>query len=232
MGKEIVYCGDCGKSLREDDFGRGKAHHIDHRPYCIECKTPVAEPPSQIQTSSKLAAMKTTTGRHVPPAQAPSTRRRRAEEDSSKTPLLVGAGLVGAAVVILLIFALGSGGRSSAPELPPPPAVAGPPKPAPRPPVAAPNPDKAASALKELEAVVAASPPPIAILQKCDEVRPLVRGTAHEARLKGIEDRARDDRRAPARRSGGNCVCGGSRAAAWQGFAGCRCGGWSQTRAE
>lgn len=194
MGKEIVYCGDCGKSLREDDFSRGKAHHLDHRPYCIECKTPAAAPPSQIQTSSKLAAMKTTTGRHAAPPPTPSTRRRRRDEESSKTPLLVGAGLVALAVVILLIFAL-SGGRPSAPqESPPPPPHAGPPKPAPKSPAPVPNPDKAASALKELEAVVASSPP-IAILQKCEEVRPLLQGTAHEARLKGIEDRAREDRR-------------------------------------
>ena len=130
MGKEIVYCGECGKSLREDDFSRGKAHHIDHRPYCLECKTPVAAAPSQIQTSSKLSAMKTTTGRFAPAVPAPSTRRRRTEEDSSKTPLLVGAGLVVAAVVILLVFALGSGSRSPAPELPPPPPPqAGPSKP-------------------------------------------------------------------------------------------------------
>jgi hypothetical protein len=194
MGKEIVYCGDCGKSLREDDFSRGKAHHIDHRPYCIECKTPVAAAPPQVQTSSKLAAMKTTTGRYAPPAQAPSTRRRMTEEDSSKIPLLVGAGLVGAAIVILLIFALS--GRSAAPELPPPPPPqAGPSRPAPKPPVAAPNPDKAASALKELEAVLATSPSPVAILQKCDEIRPLVQGTPQEARLNGIEERARQDRR-------------------------------------
>src|SRR6185295_3987987 len=90
MGKEIVYCGDCGKSLREDDFAKGKAQHLDHRPYCTGCKPLAAAPPSQIQTSSKLAAMKTSTGRHAP---APSTRRRRMEEDSSRTPILVGAGL-------------------------------------------------------------------------------------------------------------------------------------------
>jgi hypothetical protein len=197
MGKEIVYCGDCGKSLREDDFTRGKAHHIDHRPYCIECKTPVAAAPSQIQTSSKLAAMKTTTGRHVVPPPTPSTRRHRLAEESSKTPLLVGAGLVGAAVVILVIFALSSGNRSSAPEElpPPPPPHAGPPKPAPKPPASTTDPDKGAAALKELEAIVAASAPPVAILQKCEEVRPLLQGTAHEARLKGIEDRARENRR-------------------------------------
>jgi len=198
MGKEIVYCGDCGKSLREDDFARGKAQHLDHRPFCTECMPLAAAPPPQVQTSSKLSAMKVSTGRYSPPP-APSTRRRPAAEgDSSRTSLLVGAGLVVAAIVILLVFALSSGGRQT-PEVPPPPApIVGPPKPAPKAsPAPAPstNPDKAAAAIKELEAVAAASSPPIAVLQKCDEIRPLVAGTPHEARLKAIEEKAREGRR-------------------------------------
>lgn len=195
MGKEIVYCGDCGKSLREDDFSRGKAQHLDHRPYCIDCKPLAAAPPSQIQTSSKLAAMKTTTGRHAP-APAPSTRRRRSEEDTSRTPLLVGGLLVFAAFLLLIVFAFSSGGRSPAPEEPPAPAPhAGPPKPASKPPVPAPDADKAAAVMKELDAIVAASAPPVAVLQRCEELRPVVQGTPHESRLKGIEDRARESRR-------------------------------------
>jgi hypothetical protein len=192
MGKEIVYCGDCGKSLREDDFSKGKAQHLDHRPYCSDCK-PLAPAPSQIQTSSKLAAMKTTTGRHTP---APSTRRRQAADDSSKTPILVGAGLVFVAAILLIVFAMSSGGRSSAPEEAPAPApVVGPPKPAPRPAAPAPNVDKAAAAIKDLEAFVAAPSPPVAVLQRCEEIRTVVQGTAHEGRLKAIEERAREDRR-------------------------------------
>jgi len=192
MGKEIVYCGDCGKSLREDDFSKGKAQHLDHRPYCSSCK-PLAPAPSQIQTSSKLAAMKTTTGRHTP---APSTRRRQAAEDSSKTPILVGAGLVFVAAILLIVFAMSSGGRSSAPEEAPAPApVVGPPKPAPKVAAPAPNVDKAAAAIKDLEALVAAPSPPVAVLQRCEEIRAVVQGTVHEGRLKSIEDRAREDRR-------------------------------------
>jgi hypothetical protein len=196
MGKEIVYCGDCGKSLREDDFSKGKAQHLDHRPYCTDCK-PLAAAPPQAHTSSKLAAMKISTARH-PAVTTPSTRRRQAEGDSSRTALLVGAGLVVAAILILLVFTLSSG--SSRPEEPPAPVpVAAPtPKPAPKPapaPAPAPNVDKASAAMRELEAVVAATAPPIAILQKCDEVRPLAQGTPFEARLKGIEEKAREDRR-------------------------------------
>ena len=38
MGNPIVYCGGCGRSLREDDFTKGKAHTVDNRPYCTGCK--------------------------------------------------------------------------------------------------------------------------------------------------------------------------------------------------
>lgn len=38
MGKPILYCSDCGTNLREEDFDRGRAAHLDHRPFCIECR--------------------------------------------------------------------------------------------------------------------------------------------------------------------------------------------------
>jgi hypothetical protein len=111
----------------------------------------------------------------------------------------VGAGLVAAAIVILLFFSLSSTSRPSAPEEPPSPTPsAAPPKPVPKPaPVQSPppNPEKAAAAIKELEALAGSSAAPIAVLQRCDEIRPLIAGTSHEARLKAIEDRAREDRR-------------------------------------
>ena len=42
MGRAIVYCGDCGRSLREDDFERGRAHALDGQPYCSACRAPAA----------------------------------------------------------------------------------------------------------------------------------------------------------------------------------------------
>jgi hypothetical protein len=101
MGKEIVYCGDCGKSLREDDFAKGKAQELDHQPYCAECKPLAAGPSAQAQTSSKITALKVSTGRHAPPP-APSTRRRPSEADSSRRPA-GGGGAIVAAVLILLV---------------------------------------------------------------------------------------------------------------------------------
>ena len=43
MGRAIVYCGDCGRSLREDDFERGRAQTLDGQPYCSTCRAPVPE---------------------------------------------------------------------------------------------------------------------------------------------------------------------------------------------
>ncbi|MBI3855518.1 MAG: hypothetical protein HY293_07480 [Planctomycetes bacterium] len=194
MGKEIVYCGGCGKSLREDDFSRGKAHQVDHRPFCTDCKAA----PSQHQTSARLAAQTKSSGGRFAPAAAPSTRRRRAEE-SSKTPLLIGAALVAAALVALLVMALGSGDRAS--SLPPPDPTPPPPRPAggaaaPKPPRPSPaETDRAAAAIRDLEAFSIASDNAVAILQRCEEVRPVVRGTSLEPRLKDIEERAKETRR-------------------------------------
>src|SRR5262245_19128005 len=197
MGKEIVYCGDCGQSLREDDFTKGKAHHIDHRPFCTACKPLPASSPAPYETSSKLAALSKSSSSRVASAPAPSTRRRPAQAESSRLPLMIAGGCIAAAIVLILIFTLSSSGPTPRiPEPPAPaPAVVGPPKAAPKPTPAAPDVDKAAAALKELETLVSASSAPIAVLQRCDEIRPLLKGTPHEARLKAIEDRAREERR-------------------------------------
>ncbi len=191
MGNPIVYCGGCGTSLREDDFAKGKAHTVDNRPYCTTCKPiPESRPaPSQIQTSSKLTALPKPSSTRGLPAVTPSTRRRQSVDLSSRTPLLIGAALVIVALIILAIFMAAPGGRS--PEPLPPPAP--PPRVAVPPPVPA-APDRAASAFKELEAFAATSPTPVALLQRCDDIRATVQGTPFEARVKAIEDRAKEAR--------------------------------------
>ena len=37
VGKQILYCGDCGKVLKEEDFERLKAGYLQNSPYCIQC---------------------------------------------------------------------------------------------------------------------------------------------------------------------------------------------------
>ena len=38
MGRPIVYCGICGKSLREVDFSKGRAHVVDNAAFCVDCR--------------------------------------------------------------------------------------------------------------------------------------------------------------------------------------------------
>jgi hypothetical protein len=192
MGKEIVYCGGCGKSLLEDDFSRGKAHTVDNRPFCTTCKPRTGPDPNQ--TSSRLSAMKSSTARHLP-AVTPATTRRRRERDSSKAPLIVGGALVGVGLLLLVIFLSASGSKPSEPP-PPDPAPAPKSAVAPKPASTPKEPDRAALALKDLEAFAATSPQPVALLQRCDEARQALQGTPHEAGLKRIEDQARESHRA------------------------------------
>src|ERR1700687_1521342 len=110
MGKELVYWGGCGKTLREDDFARGKAHSSDHRPYCTDCK-PIPESQPQTHSSKIAAPAKGSSARNLH-AVHPSTRRRRSDESGrSRGPLLAGIGVIGAGILVLLSFALRSGDR-------------------------------------------------------------------------------------------------------------------------
>ena len=136
MGKPIVYCGQCGKSLSEDEFTRGRASVIDHQPYCVECRPIAAPAPVEKALSSSSRRL----------SVAPKTTRRSAVDPTSASPraLLLGGGLL-ALIVVIAIVAMISGGKERAPE--PAPAPASPPpkppkvaKPPPAPPPAIPKP--------------------------------------------------------------------------------------------
>ena len=102
MGKEIVYCQGCGTNLRESDFEKGRAHVVDNRPYCSECKPlPKTESPRPRKAS---------TGRiPVPPPQAARRPAPARPARRSNTPLLVG-GIVAAIVILMLLIVLAAGG--------------------------------------------------------------------------------------------------------------------------
>ncbi len=161
MGKGIVYCGDCGKSLREEDFARNRAQTIDSVPYCTGCRPLDATPPTG--SIKKVSS----------PRQAPLPSRRPAPPPKSRLPLVLGAAGGGLLLVAVLIVALSSGGG--------PPEAASPP-----PPVRPPDPP----ALVALEKFAASSADPEAILFRADELRESLRGTPHEARLRKVEARA------------------------------------------
>lgn len=109
VGKEIVYCGDCGTSLREEDFSKGRAGEIDHRPYCADCRP--------IRTT-------------VPPPD-PSTRRRQSSgshpriASTRRIPVVSPvpgskAPLIGAAAggIVLVALVVAGASRPSPPPAP------------------------------------------------------------------------------------------------------------------
>lgn len=114
MGKRIVYCQDCGKSLREDAFDQGKAHTIDDRPYCSECRPPPPPEPKSRPPSAPLPRPLSPHTRRIAVAPAPKAR---------PTALLVGGAAGGALLLIVLVVVIASGGDAPAPPpAPPPPA--------------------------------------------------------------------------------------------------------------
>lgn len=98
MGRGIVYCGDCGTSLRETAFERGLAGWVQDVPYCSACRAPNPTPPTgaikKVRRPSSGQLPPATPRRPLPPAPA-----------RSKGPLLVGVSLAVAAVLLLAVLA-------------------------------------------------------------------------------------------------------------------------------
>lgn len=105
MGRSIVYCGDCGTFLREQDFERGAAREIDRRPFCARCRPPAP-------AGLPKVASRASTGR-VPKI---GTTRRPVRRSRSRGPVV-------AAVAVLIAVAIGVAVLSSAPGRPEPKAA-------------------------------------------------------------------------------------------------------------
>lgn len=174
MGHQIVYCGQCGKGLRHDDFDRGKAVLVEMIAYCLECSP--AEASANVPTATPRRAQAALRA-------ASSTRLRVGSGEKPKigTGAWFGAGAA-AAVLLAIVVVLSTG---KAPESPPPPAPAGRPPEALR---AAPAPPNAA--LAELRALEMSGAEPEAILLRCERLRAELKGTPGEATLRQIEARA------------------------------------------
>lgn len=202
MGKEIVYCGGCGKSLREEEFEKGRAHVHENQPYCVTCRpAPAAAAAAALPSLTPRGGTPVARGpaHDRTPLPFPATTRRlqaASGSGSSRAPLLVGAGLAALALVILIILLLSGGSPSEPPPASLPVAeVSQPPRaPVPGPaPVEAPaRPDPAAATMARLEGFASGSPDPDAILMECERARADVKGTAYEVKLADIESRARE----------------------------------------
>ncbi len=179
---EIVYCGGCGKALRGDDFTRGQAVMLDHRPWCFECKPPDKTPILTAATSAEAR-------RSGSPAKHPrlvvGTGRHEAVRPPPNRALFVGIGGVVAALVVIGLAL----GRSSSPA---------PMERAVKPPVdqnrRAPDFAEAERLLKDLEQLASLAPPE-KILARCEEQAAKIRGTPQEKRFLEIETAAKTQQR-------------------------------------
>jgi hypothetical protein len=100
---EIVYCGDCGRSLRREDFLQKRAGYHNDVPYCAECR-PVKGGDVSSGTLKKLS-IPTRPPRAAPP---PTARRRVLEVPAgpSRAPLAFGVVVAAAAVAALVVIVL------------------------------------------------------------------------------------------------------------------------------
>lgn len=209
MGREIVYCEACGRRLLEEEFSKFKAHFLDDKPYCTDCrplpssgratttrlKAPESARPRTPPPSGSLRPPKTSTSR-MPKLTPQTTRAVRPQAGPSRTPLLIGAWVGGGALlIVLLALAFSSGGRGGG--VPEPPAgedsrVATTAR------AGAEPPSPSAAAIQNLEAYAAAGHDADSILVQCDRVRGALVGSPFEARLRRVEDaalRQREERR-------------------------------------
>lgn len=174
---EIVYCGGCGKVLREDDFSKGRARFLDNRPWCSECK-----PPEKVSVTGTMPAQgaRRTGSSAKHPRIIPGTTRRDVAPDSPNRALFMGLGIAGGGVLLLgILFSFG-GGTQPPPE---PPVARRTTDPLPNPNA---NSGEAEVLLKDLEAFASLSPPD-RILARCEELRARIRGMPQEKRFREIE---------------------------------------------
>jgi len=164
MGKPIVYCVACGRSLREDDFLKRRAQMADNRPWCADCR-PVSDDAPPVPRARKSSSK-------IPVPVPPTTPRRAmaARPPPSRAP--VWTALAAVAVVLVVIVAVLS-------------------RPAPAPPAPAPAAadERTERAVVELERF-AASATPASVLARCAALRDVVRGTPLERRVQAVEDAA------------------------------------------
>ncbi len=171
MGREIVYCGDCGRRLNEDEFDRGRAHFVENRPFCTDCRAPAFVPKKKHSTT------------HIP--LPPQTPRRAmqiaggepARKPSSRAPLAIGLSL--GAVALVAIVALATGGGRNVPPAP---------KESPKAAVA----DDLLPLIQDLEKFAASGAEPEAVLTRCDRERTRLRGSKHQERFMKVETAAKD----------------------------------------
>ena len=207
MGQEIVYCARCQTRLMGSDFQTGKAFRHQGQVLCPACAPEEAKAPQEQEPPPQETSRRSTRTIPVVPGPPKTTRKSTTVvRRSSKTPLVVGGSVAVGILLLIIIVAAGSGrpkrgtggGEAPAPETPaaPPSKTSDPANveasPAPRraPPPGRTRRESPEDVIRELEAMLASSEDPTAILMRCDQVRSALRGTPQAAKLKRIEAEA------------------------------------------
>jgi hypothetical protein len=195
VGKPIVYCGSCGKSLREEEFTRGKAHLLENTPFCTKCRPlpQAAAPPAEAPAEAVHNSIPSRSALPTPVRLHDST----ALEDSSSKAMMGGVALALLGALLLIGFALNTPSTPSLPVYRPPTPIASPPAPEPpRPPapLARSAEEQSLAAIRNLEAFASSSSDPDAILERCRETRAALAGTPYLSRVDALEQRAREAR--------------------------------------
>ena len=172
MGREIVYCGDCGRRLSEDEFDRGHAHFVENRPYCSDCRALPAAAPRKSSPQLPIPAL--TPRRAMAAAGGPPPPK-----PPSRAPLLIGL-TVGAVALVAIVGAISSGGRGG----PPPSPVEVQKAPA----------DDLLPAIQALEKFASSGAEPEAILTRCDRERPTLANSKYRDRFAKVETAARNQK--------------------------------------
>jgi len=205
MGYEIVYCNQCQSQVRGVDLAKGAALRIDGNVYCPKCargqkKTPSGGPEGSSSPRAPepvdLMAPRTggTTRLHREPPPPPVAKTAPAEPPPARQRRRLWIGLGGGALLaVLLLFGLlaGGGGGGRAPEAPSPARASA------RAPGEPPHDDsQGARALLDLERLDRSKADPVEILLRCQEIKPLVRGARDQGRVRAIEEKAKEAKRA------------------------------------
>jgi hypothetical protein len=191
---EIQYCGGCGKLLREADFSKGLARFADNRPYCAECR-----PPEPVPLPPPASPKRTGSSAKLPRITPSSTRlHAQAAKPASSAGIFVGLGAAAALLLIVVLVLMSGGDRGRHP-----PPVHTDPKTTSKPPadagVGAKPPAFDPALLKRLEELEASAGDPDELLAASDGLRPKLRYTPYESRLKALEDRLQERRAAKVR---------------------------------
>jgi hypothetical protein len=181
MPERILYCDSCGKALPGLAFAHQMAYIVEERPFCAGCRPRVAPPRPSAARSHP----------HVPPSTSPATRIIPAMK-AMGTPatFLVLGGLAVAVAVFALVFSAVGAARNVGAASPHEPA----PAPAPAPGPTAPTSEETQRRIEDLERRAGTSSDPDQVLRWCEEARPHLQDTAFEARRRGVEVRAREEK--------------------------------------